>query len=72
MATRVCQLPGWVNSRVLGSWGLGDRRYALKDAVAAGLMPYDTPNHAVRGGELVTALVKIDEYMAEQGLYDQG
>ncbi len=70
MATKVCRLPGGVDSLLLGSWGLSDRRYALKDAVAAGLMSYSTPERAVRGGELLSVLAKVDEYMAEQGLYD--
>ena len=72
MAARVCRLPGGVNTHLLASWGLGDRRYALKDATAAGLMSYDTPDRAVRGGELLGTLAKIDEYLAEHGLYDQG
>jgi hypothetical protein len=71
MATRACRLPRGVNSCLFGSWGLGDRRYALKDAVAAGLMAYDTPEHAVRGGELVSTLAKIDDHMAKHGLYEQ-
>ena len=72
MAARVCRLPGGVNTHLLASWGLGDRRYALKYAAAAGLMSYDTPDHAVRGGELLSTLGKIDDYLAEGGLYDQG
>lgn len=71
MAARVCRLPGGVNTHLLASWGLGDRRYALKDAAAAGLMSYDTPDRAVRGGELLSTLGKIDDYLAEGGLYDQ-
>ena len=72
MAARVCRLPGGVNTHLLASWGLGDRRYALKDAAAAGLMSYDTPDRAVRGGELLSTLGKIDDYLAEGDLYDQG
>ncbi len=72
MAARVCRIPKGVNSLLLGSWGLGDRRYALKDVVAAGLMSYGMPGHAVRGGELVSVLTKMDEYLSEQDTRDQG
>jgi hypothetical protein len=70
MAARVCQLPRGVNSHLFGSWGLGDRRYAMRDVIAAGIMPYDVPEHAVRGGELLAALGKIDEYLAADGSYE--
>jgi hypothetical protein len=72
MAARVCKLPRGVNSHLLGSWGLGDRRYAMRDVIAAGIMPYDVPEHAVRGGELLAALGKIDEYLAADGGYEAG
>ena len=70
MAARVCRLPGGLNTHLLGSWGLGDRRYAMKDVAAAGIMPYDVPERAVRGGELLGVLGKIDEYLAEHGMYE--
>lgn len=70
MAMKTCRLPASVNTMLLGSWGLGDRRYALKEAVAAELMTYDATYRAVRGGELVATLGRIDEYMARQGLYE--
>ncbi len=67
MAVQICDLPVGVDSLAFGSWGLGDRRYALKDAVDAGLLPYDVPYRAVRGGELVGVLTKMDAYLAEHG-----
>jgi hypothetical protein len=70
MVARVCKLPRGVNSHLLGSWGLGDRRYAMRDVIATGIMPYDVPEHAVRGGELLAALAKIDEYLAADGVYE--
>jgi hypothetical protein len=70
MAFRTCRLPHSVNTLLFGSWGLGDRRYAMKAAAAAGLMRYDVPEHAVRGGELLAVLGRMDAYMAEQGQYE--
>ena len=70
MAFATCRMPGGVNTALFGSWGLGDRRYALKEVVAAGIMPYDVPYHVVRGGELMAALTEIDEYLAKHGAYE--
>ena len=65
MACKTCRLPGGVNMHLLASWGLGDRRYALKEAVAAGIMAYDSAHSPVRGGELVSVLSRIDDHLAE-------
>lgn len=69
MAVQVCQADRGINSLLLGSWGLGDRRYALNDAVAAGLMLFDSEFRPVRGGELLSVLSRIDDLMAKKGLY---
>ncbi|MFQ5491260.1 MAG: hypothetical protein ACE5GE_11105 [Phycisphaerae bacterium] len=69
MAVKVCHVEPGFNSLLLGSWGLGDRHYALQDAVAAGLMLYDADFKAVRGGELVGVLARMDDLMAKKGLY---
>jgi hypothetical protein len=69
MAYRVCNLPGGLNMHLLGSWGLGDRRYALKAAAAAGIIRYDVPYRAVRGGELAAVVGRIDAYLAEHKIY---
>jgi len=65
MTHKTCNLPGGLNMHLLASWGLGDRRYALKELVAAGIMPYDSAHSPVRGGELVSVLTKIDEHLAK-------
>ena len=70
MAYKVCRLPSSLNTLLLGSWGLGDRRYALKEVTAAGIMPYDVSYRVVRGGELLAVLTKIDAYLAEHGMYE--
>lgn len=69
MAVQVCQADRGLNSLLLGSWGLGDRRYALQDAVAAGLMLFDAEFRPVRGGELLGVLSRMDDLMAKKGLY---
>ncbi|MCB9865991.1 MAG: hypothetical protein H6816_05085 [Phycisphaerales bacterium] len=38
MAAEACDLPPSASSTVLGSWGLSDRRYAVRKAVAAKLV----------------------------------
>jgi len=70
MAFRICRLEGGVNTLLLGSWGLGDRRYALKEAAATGLLAYGVPEHAVAGGELLAVLARMDEHLARQGAYE--
>lgn len=64
MATRACGVPPGVNSVLMGSWGLGDRRYALKDAVSVGLMPPGVAWHSVRGGELLAVLAEMEDYVS--------
>lgn len=70
MLSKVCSLPPSVNSVLLGSWGLGDRRYALKQAVRYNLIRYAPPYKSVTGGEMVAALASADEYMARHGVYE--
>jgi hypothetical protein len=70
MLFKVCQLPPSVNTVLLGSWGLGDRRYALREAIFAGLLSYGTEYEEMTGGEFVAALARADAYMAEHGRYD--
>ncbi|HUU85928.1 MAG TPA: hypothetical protein VM243_20715 [Phycisphaerae bacterium] len=70
LACKVCNLPGGVNTLLFGRWGLGDRRYALKEVAAEGIMSYDVSYRVVRGGELLTTLTKIDAYLAEHQRYE--
>jgi hypothetical protein len=60
---RACDLPDSVNTMVWGSWGAGDRRYAMRQAVANGLMEYGPEYELVTGGEFVAALSRADEYL---------
>ncbi len=60
---RACKLPDSVNTIILGSWGAGDRRYAMRQAVALGLMEHGPEYEPVTGGEFVAALTRADEYL---------
>jgi hypothetical protein len=71
MVMRACQIKGGLNCRLLGSWGLGDRRYALGELSFLGLLPEQAgaDYEPIAGGELVGLLHKADEYMEQAGLY---
>lgn len=66
MIVKICGVPGGLNDAMFGSWGLGDRRYALRNAVWHDLIPYGMPYHVVTGGEMLTAITKAAEYMDRQ------
>lgn len=66
MLTRACAIPPSASSVVLGSWGLGDRRYAHRQAVSEGLLDYAPVYKPVAGGDLVMALARADDYLAKQ------
>lgn len=70
MVYRVLEMRGGVNMVALASWGLGDRRYALRELTYRGLMRQSPPYQYITGGELVFLIRKADEYMAEHGMYD--
>ncbi len=60
MLTAILQTPPSVNEKLATITGLGDRRYALKNCIDLGLLPYGLPHEAVTGGELLTALRKAE------------
>ena len=68
MIVKISRLPGGLNDAMLGSWGLGDRRYALRTAIWHEMMPYGMPYHAVTGGELLSAITRAAESMEREGL----
>ena len=69
MLVKILRLKGGVNDVVLGSWGPGDRRYALRTAVWRGMVPWGPVYQVVTGGELVTAMTNADKYMELEGMY---
>lgn len=69
MVLAVLDVRGGVNRMVFGSLGLGDRRYALREAIYMDLMPPASEHRYLTGGELVDLLARADAYMAEHGMY---
>ncbi len=69
MLAATCNLPPSVDSTLFGSWGLGDRRYALRRAVDHEIVYFGPPYKLVTGGEMVFALGRADDYMAKNGIY---
>lgn len=67
MLFKTCDVPPSVNTLAFGSWGLGDRRYAMQQAAAAGLIEYGPDYQPVTGGEFVAAIARADTYMTERG-----
>jgi len=63
MLRRVCRIRPSTNEVLLGSWGLGDRRYAVRTCVDAGILHYGAAHEAVCGGELLAAISCADEYL---------
>lgn len=63
MLRRVCRIPPSTNEVLLGSWGVGERRYALKTCVDAGILPHGSGNELVSGGELLAGISRADEYL---------
>jgi len=72
MATKICNLRPSVCSAMLGSWGLGDRRYAHKQAAAAQLVPYEPSYKFVTGGELLYTVGKVDDHLAKRDARGDG
>lgn len=69
MVCRICQIGGGVNTRLFGSWGLGDRRYALRELQYRELIDDQVDYQYVTGAAMVSILAKADQYMARKGLY---
>lgn len=69
MAAQTCDLNPSACSTLLGSWGLGDRRYALRKAVAAGLVGYAPYYKPVTGGAMVWTMGRMDDYLQKRGAF---
>src|SRR5262249_26342867 len=70
MVCKICRIRGGINMMVLGSIGIGDRHYALRELVYDNLAD-DTSEFAfIRGGEFVSLLSKADDYMRKHKLYE--
>ena len=70
MICKICQIKGGVNMHLLGSWGLGDRRYALRELVYREMIDDSVDYQFMTGAELYGMLREADELMAQKGLYE--
>lgn len=70
MVCKACRIQGGVNRLILGSWGLGDRRYAYRELVYRDLMSPGTEWQYLTGGQMVALLGKADQLMEKKGLYE--
>jgi hypothetical protein len=72
MVCKVLEVKGGLSRIMLGSWGLGDRRYAHRELVYRGLMEVQgAPFSPITGGEFAHLLGMADEYMAAEGIYER-
>jgi hypothetical protein len=70
MVCRICEIRGGVSSRLFGSWGFGDRRYAVRELVYREMVEEGVDYQFMTGSGLYTLLHKADDLMAEKGLYE--
>jgi len=70
MACRICRIRGGVNMHAFGSWGIGDRRYALRELIYRELVDETVDYRFVRGSDLFSLVRKADELMEKKGLYE--
>ena len=70
MVCQICQIKGGVSARLFGSWGLGDRRYAVRELVYREMMEEGVDYQFMTGSGLYTLLHKADDLMEKKGLYE--
>lgn len=70
MVCRICKISGGVNSTLFGSWGLGDRRYALRELIYRQMVDEMIDYQFVTGADLHGLMRKADAFMMEKGLYE--
>lgn len=70
MVCRICKISGGVNATLFGSWGLGDRRYAIRELIYRGMVDEMIDYQYVTGADLHGLMRKADALMMEKGLYE--
>ncbi len=66
MLRTVCDGAPSLNEILASKTGLGDRRYALKACVDEGVLLYGLSHEPVTGGELLSALTKVEQHVTLQ------
>ncbi len=69
MVCRILRIEGGVNRVIFGSWGPGDRRYALRELVYRRMMADAPAYRYITGAELAALLREADQYMQKKGMY---
>jgi len=71
MVCQILRYRGGIDRIILGSWGLGDRRYAHRELVHRKLLDSGSLDYQpVTGGLLVGLLARADEEMVARRLYE--
>jgi hypothetical protein len=70
MVCRICKINGGLNSMLLGSWGAGDRRYALRELVYREMLEDTVAYQYMTGPALFALIRKADTIMEKKGLYE--
>ncbi len=63
------QIKGGIDMHLLGSWGLGDRRYAMRELVYREMSEDAVDYQYMTGARLIGLLAKADQIMAAKNLY---
>src|SRR6185436_17501437 len=70
MVVRICQIRGGINFHLFSSWGLGDRRYAMRELVYRKMLDDSADYQAMSGDRLVGLMARAGDMMEKKGLYD--
>lgn len=70
MVCQVCKIRGGVNMALMGSWGFGDRRYALRELIYRQMLSEMVEYQYMTGSELHNLMRKADNLMMQKGLYE--
>lgn len=70
MVMKICQMRGGINSTLFGSWGLGDRRYAMRELVYRKMLEDSADYQAMTGDRLIGLMARADDLMEKKGLYE--
>lgn len=71
MVCKILKYKGGINRILLGSWGLGDRRYAHRELAYRGIIEYGGMDYApMTGAEFTTVLFRAGEAMEKRGLVE--
>ena len=69
MICRICRIHGGVDMTLLASWGLGDRRYAMRELIYREMIEDSVDYQYMTGAKLVGLMSKADAIMAKKSLY---